>query len=200
MGIKTMIVPLSICLLVAACGTVPFTGGSAEKVVKRIPDKAPGWLNDGFIERDGYFHVVGRAVKVDMAAKCIYEAKLNAYLEMAKSLEVKARSEFADAARGVDAPADEQAPYLDSLAEATGNNLEMKGILPDATYQERVMVGELPHPDYFFNCEITISFPLQNYQRARAAALSSFKDNAKGPVAEAIAKAADAKFGGGQGS
>lgn len=199
MGITKIIVPLSLCLVLAACGMMPFSGGD-EKVVHRVPDKVPGWLNDGFSQRDGYFHVTGRAVKVDTAAKCIYEAKLNASLEMRKGLEAKARSEFADAAQGVDAPADEEALYLDSLAKSTGDNLEMHGILPDGTYQERVMVGELPHPNYFFNCEIVISFPIQNYQRARGVALSSFKDNAKSDIAKAIAKAADAKFGGGQGS
>ncbi len=199
MGIRKIIVPLSLCLVLAACGIIPFTGGD-EKVVKRIPDKVPGWLNDGFSETGGYFHVVGRAVKVDSAAKCIYEAKLNANLEIVKDLRAKARSEFADAARGVDVSADEKAPYLDSLAESTGDDLEIKGILPDGTYQERVMVGEPPKPGYYFNCEILISLPHQNYERARGVALSSFKDNAKGKTAEAIAKAADAKFGGGQGS
>lgn len=199
MGITKIIVPLSLCLVLAACGMMPFSGGD-EKVVHRVPDRVPGWLNDGFSLRDGYFHVTGRAVKVDTAAKCIYEAKLNAYLEMRKGLRAKARSEFADAVRSVDVPEDERAPYLDSLADATGKNLEMQGILPDDTYQERVMVGEPPRPDYFFNCEITISLPIQDYQRARGVALGSFKDNAQGDTAKAIAKAADAKFGGGAGS
>jgi hypothetical protein len=199
MGIRKIIVPLSLCLALAACGSIPFTGGN-EQVVHRVPERVPGWVNDGFSQRGNYFHVTGRAVKVDTAAKCIYEAKLNASLEMRKGLQARARSEFAAAARGIDAPADEKTIYLDSLAKSTGNNLAMQGILPDGTYQERVMVGEPPRPNYFFNCEITISLPIQDYQRARGVALGSFKDNAQTDVAKAIAKAAAAKFAGGQGS
>lgn len=188
------IIPLSFVPLLASCAILPFGGGN-QRVVERYPTSPPHWLNEPFEQQGDRFYVVGRAVDVYSRALCVHEAKVNASRDLLEGLGNKARGEFSTALHGSDLTPQEAAPYLNTLADLTRKNVEDKGIIPDDTYDEKVMVGHLPHPRFYYNCEVRISFPMQNYVHARTVALSSFKDSAQGKVAETVAKFADKKFG-----
>lgn len=193
MHTRTLMVLAGLTLGATACALMP--GAGRGRVVDRYPDPPPPWLNHSFSMAGDRLYAVGRALKVySPAAQCIHMARVNAFLEMTKYARGLARDQFTRAVKGVHIGAGQEDSYLDDLATMTGDNLIMHGMVPDHQYQERIMLGHMPHPDFYYNCEVQISLPMQNYLRARAAALSTFKDNNQDAAAQALAKAADAKF------
>ena len=194
MRVRKTIIPLFVALMLSSCAYLPFTNGG-EQVVDRFPSDPPDWLNSPFELKGDRFYVVGRALKVYSMAECIHMARDNAREDLLKGLGERARSEFLDAVRDAGLPKAELDQNLNTLASLTSEHVKIHGNWPDNTYEERIMVGDLPHPKFYFNCEVRISYPIQNYERARKVALSSFKTNAKGKVAETIGKLADKKFG-----
>lgn len=194
MGFKTIIIPLLFMLMLSSCAYLPFMHGG-ERVVDRFPSDPPGWLNAPFEQRGDRFYVVGRALKVYSMSQCIAMARENARQDLVKGVGNKAREEVLEAVRGSDLPRAELNRDVDTLAALTGKNVEIRGNFPDNTYEERIMVGSLPNPRFYFNCEVRISYPIQNYVHARNTALGSFKDSAQGKVAETITKRAEKKFG-----
>lgn len=193
MRVKKIIIPLFSVMALSSCAYLPFAGGNGQ-VVDRFPSDPPDWLNSPFQLKGDRFYVVGRALKVYSMAQCIHMARDNAREDLRKGLSKRARSEFRDAVADADLPKGQLDRNLDTLASLTGQHVKIHGNWPDNTYEERVMVGDMPNPKFYFNCEVRISFPIQNYLRARKVALNSFKTNAKGKVAETIGKLAGKKF------
>jgi len=195
MRVRKIIIPLFGALMLSSCAYVPFMGDGS-RVVDRFPQDPPDWLNSPFQLKGDRFYVVGRALKVYSMAQCIHMARDNARQDLLEGLGKRARGEFKAAVGDADLPEGQMNRSLDTLASLTSQHVKIHGNWPDNTYEERIMVGDLPNPKFYFNCEVRISYPIQNYERARTVALSSFKTSAKGKVAETIGKLADKKFGG----
>lgn len=188
MRIIAMVVPLS--LLLAACSSLnPLSSNG--KVVDRIPEEPPGWLDVRFEEQGERFFAVGNAARVHNAPACDRRARADAERNLLRGMAQKAQSEFSSAMPDSEISDEVIAQQLSRLGRLVTENLVIDGIIPDGNYLERVFSGSIDNPRYHFNCALRISFSVQGYYRARKVALSELKGSAEGPVADMIAKAVE---------
>ncbi|HEX8042399.1 hypothetical protein [Candidatus Deferrimicrobium sp.] len=164
-----------------------------ERVVDRIPDRPPKWLNTPFEETKESFLVKGEAKGGDVAI-CLRQAKANAIQHLVEAVKIKARSEFSEAVRGVNVSEASLGRYLDSVIAWTSENIEVSGIVPRGEYREKVLVRTYDGVRYYYNCFARLSIPIESYLRARETALARSTAEAQDADAKALAEKAKEKL------
>ena len=165
-----------------------------ERVVDRIPDRPPKWLDTPFEETKESLLVKGEASKGVDGAICVRQAKANAVQHLVEAVKIKARSEYSEAVRGVNVSEASLGRYLDSVIAWTSENIEVSGIVPQGEYREKVLVRTYDGARYYYNCFARLSVPIESYLRAREAALSRSTAEAQDADAKALAEKAKEKL------
>ncbi len=159
-----------------------------EQVVQRVPPKTPKWVEIPFEETKKKLFFKGEASGVHDAALGLRQAKAHAIQNMIEAIRLKARSEFSEAVRGVNASERSLGHYLDSVVAWTSDNVEVAGITPDAEYREKVLVRRASGVEYRYNCAVRLVISRDDYLRAREGAvqqaLAVFQDEEARRLAE----------------
>lgn len=163
-----------------------------EQVVQRIPSKTPKWVEIPFEETKKKLFFKGEASGVHDTALGLRQAKAHAIQNLVEAIRLKARSEFSEAVRGVNASERSLGRYLDSVVAWTSDNVEVAGITPDAEYREKVLVRQSTGVEYRYNCAVRLAISKDDYLRARKGAvqqaLAVFQDEEARRLAEEAKK------------
>lgn len=177
-----LIVPVAIAL--ASCSSTRKLRDSpvgSEQVVEKIPSNTPGWIEVPFEEKKDRFFFKGEASGVHDSALGLRQAKAHAVQNMIEAIRIRARSEFSEAIRGVNASSRSIGRYLDSVVAWTSDNIQVTGIEPDAEYREKVLVRTAGGVEYRYNCSVRVGIAREDYLQARKSAideaLSVFQDD-----------------------
>ncbi len=130
----------------------------------------------------------GEATDVYDSALGLRQAKGQAVQAMVEGIRIRARSEFSEAVRGVNASERSIGRYLDSVVAWTTQNIEVAGIKPDAEYREKVLVRRHGGVEYRYNCAVRLAISKEDYLSARDGAvqqaLTVFQDEEARRLAE----------------
>lgn len=165
-----------------------------EQVVDRIPDRAPAWLNVPFEETKQRYFFKGEAARAHEGALGMRQARANGIQSLVEAIKIKARSEFSEAVRGVNVSDQALGRYLDNVVAWTSENVQVSGIVPEGEYREKVQVRTYDGVKYYYNCYTRLSIPIENYLRAREAALTRSVAEAQDSEAKALAHEAKEKL------
>ena len=189
-SIPIILAALFLTGLASGCGTsnnIADMSPGEERVVERFPDDTPDWLEIPFEENDDHFYFRGEAARASDPALGMRQAKANAIQALVEATKIKARSEFSEAVRGVNVSESSLGRYLDNVVAWTSENVQITGVFPEGEYREKVQVRTYEGVEYVYNCFNRISIPVENYIRAREAALTRSAVEAEDEDAKALA-------------
>jgi len=189
-SIPLVLAALFLVGLMTACGSntkIADMSPGEERVVDRFPDDSPDWLETPFEEDGDRLYFKGEASRASDPALGMRQAKANAVQALVEATKIKARSEFSEAVRGVNVSESSLGRYLDNVVAWTTENVQISGVFPEGEYREKVQVRTYDGVEYVYNCFNRISIPMENYIRAREAALARSVDEAQDEDAKALA-------------
>lgn len=193
----SLLVVLGILALVSGCASNPEIADMSlgeELVVERIPDTAPEWLNTPYEESEELLLFKGEASRGSDAALCMRQSKASAVQNLVEAINVKGRSEFSEAVRGINASEEALGRYLDSVIAWTSENVQVSGIITQDEYREKVRVRTYEGVSYYYNCVSRLSVPVESYLHARQVALTRAVVEAQDDEAKALAMEAKAQL------
>ncbi len=195
--VGSLLVVLGVLVLVSGCASKQDIANMSlgeEQVVERIPDPAPEWLNMPYEESGERLLFKGEASRGSDVSLCLRQSKANAVQNLVEAINVKGRSEFSEAVRGVNVSEAALGRYLDSVIAWTSENIQVSGIVTQDEYREKVQVRTYEGVSYYYNCVSRLSVPVESYQHARQAALTRAVVEAQDDEAKALALEAKARL------
>ncbi len=165
-----------------------------EKIVERIPNNRPDWIDTSFEEKKDSFYFKGQVNGVRDRGLGMRQAKASAVQNLAESVRMKVQSEFSEAIKGVNVSRGAIGRYLDSVVAWTTEALDVSGAVPVEEYSEKVSVRTYDGVDYLYNCYVWLRLPAEEYFRARQQAIEHASLEAQDEEARALAREAKSKL------
>ena len=190
---------LGLCvLLVAGCSSNklrPPKNVGDSKVVEKTPKNKPGWVGTSYKEKENYIFFSGEVTDVADRSMGMRQAKADAIQNLIESIKVKARSEFAEAVKGVNTSQGTLGRYVDSLVVWTTDNLDVAGAIPVEEYTEKLRTQAYEGSKYSYNCYVWLRLSKDEYYLARQNALDRASREAEDEEAKQLAQEAKEKLG-----
>lgn len=184
-------------LLVTGCSSNklrPPKNVGDSKVVERTPKNKPGWVGTSYKEKENYIFFSGEVTDVADRSMGLRQAKADAVQNLLESIKVKARSEFAEAVKGVNTSQGTLGRYVDSLVVWTTENLDVAGAIPVEEYTEKLRTQAYEGVQYSYNCYVWLRLSKDEYFLARQSALDRASLEAEDEEARQLAEEAKEKL------
>jgi len=197
---KTWVVfsALALCVLMfAGCSSNklrPPKKVGETKVVEKTPKNKPGWVGTSYKEKENYIFFSGEVTDVADRSMGMRQAKADAIQNLIESIKVKARSEFAEAVKGVNTSSGTLGRYVDSLVVWTTDNLDVSGAIPVEEYTEKLRTRDYAGSTYSYNCYVWLRLSKDEYYLARQSALDRASREAEDEEAKQLAQEAKEKL------
>jgi hypothetical protein len=188
---------LSVLLLAGCSGNQlrPPKNVGDTKIVEKTPKNKPGWVGTSYKEKENYIFFSGEVTDVADRSLGMRQAKADAMQNLIESIQVKARSEFAEAVKGVNTSQGTLGRYVDSLVVWTTDNLDVSGAVPVEEYTEKLRTQAYEGSKYSYNCYVWLRLSKDEYFLARQNALDRASREAEDEEAKQLVEEAKAKLG-----
>ena len=138
-----------------------------ELIVEKSAKARPQWITLNYKEEKDIMYFSGGVEKVSDYALGLREARVEAFKNLAESLQTKVRNEFTATKSGANIPGENLEKYVSDTVSTLVDNLHISGIKPAEVYYEKVKAGL----ENYYNCFVLIKISKSDYENAKIKAL-----------------------------